>query len=180
LEDATATYRWLLDKGLSADRMVIAGDSAGGGLSIAAAVALRDAGDPPPAAIACISPWTDLEMTGHSIKTNAIIDPMVNLRHLKIFASNYIGGADPRSPLISPIHADLKGISPMLIHVGTDEVLLDDSIRIAEKAKEAGGEVTLKIYDHMWHVFHLNARLMPEAKKAVKEFGSFFQNNLKA
>jgi acetyl esterase/lipase len=177
LEDATAVYRWLLDAGLTGKKIAIVGDSAGGGLSIATSISLRDTGAPLPASIVCLSPWTDLELSGNSIKTHAEIDPMVNLQSLKIMASNYIGDADPRSPLISPIHADLKGISPLLIHVGSDEMLLDDSTRIAEKAKNAGVDITLKIYNQMWHVWHLNARLMPEAKSAINELGSFIRRN---
>jgi acetyl esterase/lipase len=177
LEDATSAYRWLLNTGLTGGDISIAGDSSGGGLSIATSISLRDAGEPSPASIVCISPWTDLEMSGNSIKTHAEIDPMVNLQSLKIMASNYIGDGDPRSPLISPIHADLKGISPLLIHVGSDEMLLDDSTRIAEKAKSAEVDVTIKIYDQMWHAWHLNVRLMPEAKNAIKELGSFIRKH---
>ena len=177
LEDATSAYRWLLDTGLTSENLAIAGDSAGGGLSIATSISLRDAGEPSPASIACISPWTDLEMSGNSIKTHAKIEPMLNLQSMKIMASNYIGEGDPRSPLISPIYADLKGISPLLIHVGSDEMLLDDSKRIAENAKSSGVDVTLKIYDQMWHAFHLNARLMPEAKNAIEALGSFIRKH---
>ena len=179
LEDATFAYRWLLKNGFSGENIALAGDSAGGGLTIATALSLRNAGDPAPASIACISPWTDLEMSGKSIKTNAEIDPMLNYRSMKRMASNYVGENDPRNPLISPIYANLKRLSPMLIQVGSDEMLLDDSIRLAEKAKSAGVDVNLNIYDNMWHVWHLYARLMPEAKKAVKELGNFIQNSFK-
>ena len=176
LEDAILAYRWLLDTGLKSGKVAIAGDSAGGGLSLATTISLRDAGEPLPASIVCISPWTDLEMSGHSIATHAEIDPMLNLQSLKIMATNYIGNGTARDPLISTIYADLENISPLLIHVGSDEILLNDSTRIAEKAKESGVDVTLEIYDHMWHVFHLNARLMPEAKSAIKELGAFIRN----
>jgi monoterpene epsilon-lactone hydrolase len=177
LEDTTSAYRWLLDTGLTGRNISIAGDSAGGALSIATSISLRDTGEPSPASIACISPWTDLEMSGNSIKTLAKIDPLLNLQLLKIMASNYIGDNDPCSPLISPIYADLRGISPLLIHVGSDEMLLDDSTRIAEKAKNAEVDVTLKIYDQMWHAWHLNVRLMPEAKNAIEELGSFIRKH---
>ena len=173
LEDATSAYRWLLGRGFSGENIAIAGDSAGGGLSIATAILLRDTGDPPPASIACISPWTDLALTGDSIKTNSKVDPMLNVESLKAKADNYAGNADPRSPLISPLYADLSGLSPLLIHVGSDELLFQDSVRIAKKAENAGVSVSLKIYDHLWHVFHLNAKLMPEAKSALADFGSF-------
>jgi monoterpene epsilon-lactone hydrolase len=177
LEDTTSAYRWLLDTGLTGRNISIAGDSAGGALSIATSISLRDTGEPSPASIACISTWTDLEMSGNSIKTLAKIDPLLNLQLLKIMASNYIGDNDPCSPLISPIYADLRGISPLLIHVGSDEMLLDDSTRIAEKAKNAEVDVTLKIYDQMWHAWHLNVRLMPEAKNAIEELGSFIRKH---
>jgi acetyl esterase/lipase len=123
------------------------------------------------------SPWTDLTMSGDSIKTHSVIDPMLNLQSMKLMASNYIGDNDPRNPLISPIYANLEGIPSTLIHVGSDEMLLDDAIRMAEKAKSAGVDVTLKIYDKMWHVWHLNARLMPEAKNTIKKFGSFIRQH---
>ena len=177
LEDATSAYQWLLDTGLTGGDISIAGDSAGGGLSIATSISLRDAGEPSPASIVCISPWADLKMSANSIKTHAEIDPMLNLQLLKIMASNYIGDGDPHSPLISPIYADLKGIPPLLIHVGSDEILLDDSTRLAERAKGAGVDVTLNIFNQMWHVFHLTARLMPEAKNAIKELGSFIRKH---
>jgi acetyl esterase/lipase len=118
-------------------------------------------------------------MSGDSIKTHSGIDPFLNLPSLQMLAANYIGKADPRSPLISPIHADLKGFPPLLIHVGTDEMLLDDSKRLADRAKQAGVDVNLYIYDQMWHAWHLFYRLMPEAKNAVKEIGSFIRDHFK-
>ncbi|GAB6907562.1 Acetyl-hydrolase [Desulfosarcina cetonica] len=173
LQDATAAYRWLLNQGLKGKRIAIAGDSAGGGLTLTTAISIRDAGIPLPSSIACISPWTDLMFTGNSIKTNSKIDPLVTARGGKIMAENYIGDHDPRNPLISPLYAEMSGLPPILIHVGTDEMLLDDSKRIAKKAEDAGVNVTLKIYDKLWHVFHLNVNAMPEAKTAVAEFGAF-------
>jgi monoterpene epsilon-lactone hydrolase len=177
LEDATLTYRWLLNNGFGGEHIALAGDSAGGGLSLATSILLRDSGDPPPSSIACISPWTDLQMSGNSIKTHADIDPMLNFRLMALMASNYIGDNDPRNPLISPIYANLKEISPMLIHIGSDEMLFDDSTRIAKKAKSAGVDVTLKKFNKMWHVWHLTAKLMPEAKNAITEIGSFIQKH---
>ena len=102
---------------------------------------------------------------------------MLNLQWLQIMASNYVGDGDPHSPLISPLYADLKGISPLIIHVGSDKILLDDSTRLAERAKSAGVDATLNIYDQMWHVFHLTARFVPEAQNAIKELGSFIQKH---
>ncbi len=173
LEDATASYRWLLDSGLTGQNIAIAGDSAGGGLALATAISIRDAGGPLPSAVACVAPWTDLCMTGDSIKTKAEIDPLIRIQSAKIWAENYIGDNDPSNPLISPLYADLKGLPPLLIHIGTDDMLLDDSKRIAKKAEDAGVDVELKIYDNLWHVFHLSVKAMPEAKTAVAEIGAF-------
>mgnify|MGYP001818540787 FL=1 len=177
LDDAVSAYRWLLKNGYSNKNIAIAGDSAGGGLSIAASIALRDQGDPAPSSIACMSPWADLAMSGASIKTHAGIDPVVTLEALQLMASNYIKESDPRTPLISPVYADLKRLSPLLCHAGTAEILLDDSRRLVEKAKNQGVDARLVIYDQMWHVWHLAPRLMPEAQKAVKEFGSFIRSH---
>jgi acetyl esterase/lipase len=177
LEDATSSYRWLLKNGYSNENIAVAGDSAGGGLSVAASISLRDGGEPMPSSVACISPWTDLELSGDSIKTHASIDPMLTLEVLQHMASNYIKKNNPCSPYISPIYADLKGLPPLFIQVGSDEMLLDDSIRIVEKAKNSGVDVKLEIYDQMWHVWHLAARFMPEAKKAVNELGLFIRNH---
>lgn len=173
LEDALFAYRWLLGRGLKGHQISIAGDSAGGGLSLATAISLRDEGDPLPASIACISPWTDLALTGDSLKANSNVDPMLNASILKIWADNYVGNEDPLSPLISPLYASFKDLPPLLIQVGTDELLVDDSMRLAKKAENDNVDVTLQVYDKLWHVFHLSARLMPEAKSAVSEFAAF-------
>jgi len=177
LDDATSIYRWLLGHGLSGRDIALAGDSAGGGLAVAAAISLRDAGDSLPSSIVCLSPWTDLKMSGKSVSTHAQIDPMLNLASMQLMASNYIGENDPGNPLISPLYADMQRIPPLLIHVGSDEMLLDDATRLAAKAERAGVAVTLKIYDRMWHVWHLFAKLMPEAKQAVRELGGFIQKH---
>ena len=116
-------------------------------------------------------------MTGDSIQINSEIDPMLNSPSLRILANNYIGDYDPRFPLISPLYAELKGLSPILIHVGSDEILLDDSRRIAKRARNAGVNVKLKIFDRLWHVFHLNAKFMPEAKYAIQSFGAFIKEH---
>jgi acetyl esterase/lipase len=177
LDDALSVYRWLLTRGYSNENISIAGDSAGGGLSIAASVALRDQGDPAPSSIACISPWTDLALSGDSIKTHAGIDPMLKHATLQLMASNYIANNDPRTPLISPLYADLKGLPPLLCQVGSDEILWDDSRRIVAKAQNEGVDATLKIHDRMWHVWHLTARIMPEAQRAIEELGHFVRNH---
>ena len=173
VEDATKAYRWLLKQGFSPKHIVISGDSAGGGLTVAALLALRDAGDPLPAAAACISPWTDLEITGESMITKADVDPMIRPDEAKDGAERYCGAADPGHPLISPINADLSGLPPLLIQVGTSEVLLSDSTRLAERAKAAGVDVTIEEWDEMIHVWHFFAFMLPEGHQAIQRIGEF-------
>jgi epsilon-lactone hydrolase len=179
VEDATAAYRWLLAQGIAPERAVIAGDSAGGGLTLAAALALRDAGDPLPAALVCISPWTDLAATGASVKTRAQLDPEIAADAIAPAGLRYVGpGGDPRAPLASPLYADLRGLPPTLIQVGDHEVLLDDSTRLAERARAAGVAVTLEVWPEMWHVFEAMAGYLPEADRAIAQIGSFMRARL--
>jgi acetyl esterase/lipase len=178
VDDATAVYRWLLGQGVSPDRIVIAGDSAGGGLTVATLIALRDAGVPLPAAGVCLSPWVDLEGVGESMTARAHLDPMVQRDGLLKMAAAYVGSADPRTPLISPIHADLSGLPPLLIHVGTRETLYDDSTRLAAAAKAAGIDVELDPWDEMIHVWHAFAPLLPEADQAVTKVGEWVKTRL--
>jgi len=173
VDDATTAYRWLLEQGYQPDKIVISGDSAGGGLTFAALVALRDSKTPLPAAAAPISPWTDLAATGASLKTRAGVDPMVGREGLVPMAKHYAGSNDPTHPLISPLYADLAGLPPMLIHVGDAEILLDDSTRIAERAKTAGVDVTLEVWPEMIHVWHVFAKILPEGQQAIDRIGEF-------
>ena len=173
VDDATAAYRWLLAQGYAPGKIVIAGDSAGGGLALATLAALRASHDPMPAAAVPISPWTDLEGTGDSVKTKAAKDPMVQGSDLVPMAKLYVGTSDPKNPLISPLHADYRGFPPLLIHVGEAEVLLDDSTRVAERAKAAGVKVELEIWDEMVHVWHVFAKLLPEGQQAIDKIGTF-------
>lgn len=173
VEDATKAYRWLLGQGISPKNIVIAGDSAGGGLTASTLVALRDAGDPLPAAAVCISPWTDLEGTGESVVTKADVDPMIRPEDLKAGAARYHGGTSPRHPLVSPIYADLSGLPPLLIQVGTSEVLLSDAQRLAARAKAAGVDVTLEEWEEMIHVWHFFAFMLPEGQQAIERIGEF-------
>jgi monoterpene epsilon-lactone hydrolase len=177
VEDATAAYRWLLAQGYRPGKIVISGDSAGGGLVLAALVALRDANVPLPACAVPISPWTDMEGTGASMKTNAAKDPMVapsgSNGGLFNMAKAYVGSGDPKNPLASPLHADYRGIPPLLIQVGATETLLDDSTRIAEKAKAAGVKVDLEVWDEMIHVWHVFAKLLPEGQQAIDRIGQY-------
>lgn len=180
IEDAVAAYRWLVESGTSPDRIVIAGDSAGGGLTLATLLSLRDAGDPLPRAAVLISPWTDLAVTGDSIVTCQDADPMIDARELGAHVKNYLGDVDPKTPLASPLYADLAGLPPLLIHVGTAEVLLDDSTRLAERAKDAGVDVSLHVYDDMIHVFHYFAGMIPQGDEAIEEIGQFVRARLSA
>jgi monoterpene epsilon-lactone hydrolase len=173
VEDVTAAYRWLLAQGYKPGRIVIAGDSAGGGLTVAALVAIRNAGLPQPAAAVAISPWTDLEGTGESVRTRAAKDVMVTQANLASSAKDYYGAHDPRDPLVSPLYADFRGLPPMLIQVGDAEILLDDATRVAARAKAAGVEVELEVWDEMPHVWHVFAKILPEGQQAIDKLGKF-------
>jgi acetyl esterase/lipase len=175
VEDGVASYRWLLDQGIALDRLAVAGDSAGGGLTIAVLVAARDAGLPMPAAALCISPWADLELTAPSVTAKADVDPMINVSTLKEEADWYLAGADARTPLASPIYADLTGLPPLLIHAGGREVLLDDATRLADRARECGVDVTLDVWNEMIHVWHVFATLCPEADDGVRAAAEFLR-----
>ena len=177
VEDAVASYKWLLSEGFDPARITLAGDSAGGGLTVAAMVQIRYLGLPMPAAGVCISPWVDMEGLGESMETRAAADPMVGKENLMISAKTYLGGADPRAPLAAPIYADLRGLSPILIQVGDAEVLLDDSTRLAGIAREAGVEVKMDVWDDMIHVWHLFAPILPEGKQAIKQAGEFIKKH---
>jgi acetyl esterase/lipase len=178
VDDAVAAYRWLLGTGVAPSDIVVAGDSAGGGLTVALLVALRDAGVPLPAAGVCISPWTDLGCTGESMTTRAAADPMVQRDSLLPMAAAYLAGQDPRLPLASPLHADLRGLPPLLVHVGTAETLLDDSTRLAERARAAGVPVDLEVWDDMIHVWHAFAPLLPESDAAIARVGEWVRARL--
>lgn len=177
VEDSTAVYLWLLKQGFDPAKIVVAGDSAGGGLTVATLVALRDEKIPRPAAAVCLSPWVDLEGRGESMTTKAEADPMVQREALIKIANAYLAGTDARTPLAAPLYADLQGLPPMLIQVGTSETLLDDSVRLAERAKGAGVDVTLEPWEDMIHVWHFYASVVPEAQEAVKRIGRFIQEH---
>jgi epsilon-lactone hydrolase len=178
IEDATAAYRWLIDQGILPHHVVIKGASSGGGLALAALVMLRDAGVALPACAVLLSPWTDLAGTGESMTTRAEADPMVTPDMNRYHAVLYAGGTDLRHPLISPLYADLHGLPPLLIQVGSDEIMLDDSTRVAERAKAAGVEVTLDIWEGMWHVWHAFAAQLPEGQRALEQIGQFIRRKL--
>ena len=173
VDDAVAAYRWLLDQGISAGGLVIAGDSAGGGLTVATLLALRDGGVPLPAAGVCISPWVDLTCSGASYSTKAASDPIVKKAGVEEMARAYLGMADRRTPLASPLFADLRGLPPLLIQVGSEEVLLDDATQLAERARAAGVDTTLEVWDQMVHVWHWFLPLLDEAEEAIGTIGRF-------
>ena len=177
VEDAMAVYRWLLSNGISPANIAIAGDSAGGGLTVATLVALRDAREPLPAAAVCLSPWVDLEGTGESMTSKAEVDPLVRLDGIQMMAHYYLGDMDPRTPLASPLYADLHDLPPMLIHVGTAEMLLDDSTRLAERARAAGVDVMLEPWEDMIHVWHYFASMLPEGQQAIERIGEFIRRH---
>lgn len=177
VEDALAAYRWLLGEGFDPARIAVGGDSAGGGLTVAALVQTRYLGLPIPAAGVCISPWVDMEGLGESMQTRAEADPMVGRENLMVSAKTYLGGADPRAPLAAPLYADLRGLPPLLIQVGDAEVLLDDSTRLAGVAREAGVEVQMEVWDDMIHVWHLFAPILPEGRQAIQQAGDFIKKH---
>jgi monoterpene epsilon-lactone hydrolase len=175
VDDAVAAYRWLLAQNVAPERIALAGDSAGGGLTIATLIALRDRGLPLPRCGVCFSPWVDLEGTGASMDeiTN---DPMLNRALIQHFARFYLtGGVDPRNPLAAPLHADLAGLPPLLIQASRHEVLRDDAVRIAEKARAAGVDCTIELTDEVPHVWQIFASILPEAREALASAGAFLR-----
>jgi acetyl esterase/lipase len=175
VDDATAAYRWLLDGGHEPEKLAVAGDSAGGGLTIATLVALRDAGLPLPAAGVCLSPWVDLEGLGETMTTKADVDPMVFREGLLKMAEAYLAHHHPRTPLAAPLYADLAGLPPLYIQVGTAETLLDDAVRIAERARKAGVDVEIEEWEDMIHVFQAFAPILPEGQQAIEKIGEYLR-----
>ena len=171
--DARASYRFLLAQGYSPDRIVVGGESSGGGLALALLQTLRDEGMPMPAGAVLLSPWTDLLGTGHSVHSLARKDPWLRPAGIPIVANRYRGSVPADHPLVSPLYADLKGLPPLLIHAGNDEILRDDSTRLEARARAAGVEVTAKIWMGMWHAFHAFYPWVPEAKQAHREIGEW-------
>ena len=178
LHDSMAAYRWLLAQGIKPKNIVIGGDSCGGGHSIATMVALRYWGEPLPAAGISHSGWTDLANTGDSFITKAEEDPLIDKRMVDNMAAAYLGDRDRTTPLASPFYADLSGLPPLLVQVGSAEVLLDDSIKFAERAKKAGVDVTLEVWDDMPHVWQVFAPILPEAQEAIDHCGEFFRKHV--
>jgi acetyl esterase/lipase len=177
VEDTIAAYRWLVFTGIAPQKIVIGGDSCGGGQTVATLVALRYLGEPLPAAGVCISAWTDLTQTAESFTTKAAVDPFVQRELLEFMANTYLGGRDRRTPLASPLYADLQGLPPLLLQVGSAETLLDDSTRLADRAKAAGVEATLEVWDDMIHIWPIFAAILPEGQQAIERIGAFIREH---
>ncbi len=174
IDDAVAVYRALLQEGYKPENIVISGDSAGGGLSVATLLALRHAGDPLPAAAVLLSPFLDVTASGESATTRADQDPWFQVGDMAVVARYYCPDESKwRDPLVSPAFANVSGLPPMLIQVGDDEILLSDSTRLAEKLDAAGIDVEIEVFPGMWHVFQMFVGKMPEAKRAVKKIGEY-------
>ena len=175
LDDCVTAYRWLLNQGYSADSITIAGDSAGGNLTITTLMKLRDSGNPLPIAAACLSPVADL--TNKAEKFQEVHDDILHPKAAKFFNESYIADNDINNPLISPAFGDWHGLPPMLIHAGEDEILYADAVQIESLIREAGGTVQLKIYPRMWHVWQLNMQL-PQAKQSLDEIAQFLTSHV--
>jgi monoterpene epsilon-lactone hydrolase len=173
LEDAVTAYHWLVAEGADPRRLAVIGDSAGGGLVFSLMLRLRDDGVPLPAAAVALSPWTDLALTGPSLRINAAFDPMLNAKDPPQFVADYLAGADPRAPYVSPLYGDHTGLPPTIIQVGSDEVLRDDAVRMADRMRAAGCAVELEIWPRMPHVWHVFVPLIPEARRAIERIGAF-------
>ncbi len=176
LEDCSTVYHWLLIHGTSPQNIVIAGDSAGANLTLATLISLRDSGTPLPARAVCISPMTDLLATGESFRKKQ--DPALTATFALNMVRHYAGNQDLRLPLLSPHYGNFRGLPPLLIQVGEDEILLSDATRFAENARAAGVDVSLVIWPKMWHVWHLFAPSLPEAQQAINAIGAFIREHI--
>jgi epsilon-lactone hydrolase len=177
LDDAVATYRWLVhERGVGPERVAVCGDSAGGGLALALLVRLRDEGTPLPACYVGLSPWTDLAGTGASMRDNAARDPWLRAELTPLAAVAYAGERSLEDPLVSPLYADLTGLPPMLVHAGDHEILLDDARRTVERAREAGVTADLGVFHGLWHVFQAFPGI-PESRWSLREIGAFIRRH---
>ncbi|MET8719307.1 alpha/beta hydrolase [Streptomyces misionensis] len=178
VDDALAAYRAVLDRGVPAGSIAVTGESAGGGLALALLLAIRDAGLPQPSSATVLSPWTDLTQSGGTMTTRADTDPALTRRALQTRAADYLAGADPRTPLASPLHADLRGLPPLLIQAGGREILLDDALRLAARAAHADVPVTLRTFPGAPHVFQGFAPLVDEAAQALDQVAAFINGHI--
>lgn len=178
LEDATDVYRSLIKDGNDADKIAIGGDSAGGNLAVATMLAVRDSGDALPVACFLMSPWLDLACQGDSFVTNVTRDPWFRVEDAPGIIAHYCSEFDTKNPLVSPVYGDATNLPPTLIQVGDIELLLSDSIRLADKLSAAGGDITLQVWPDMWHVFQYFIGRMPESKKAITDIAHFLRSEM--
>jgi acetyl esterase/lipase len=178
VDEVLAGYRWLLDQGIDARHIAFTGDSAGGGLAVAAQVRGRDQGLPLPAAAMLMSPWVDMAVTGETMLSNSGKDALFNKLWVAEMATTFLGGADPRDPHASPVYADLAGLGPIYIQVGDQELLLDDSRRLAERAETAGVDVRLDVFPEQQHTFQMMAGRAPEADDAIRRLAEWVRPKL--
>ena len=179
VEDAVKAFQWLIEQGIAPSRIALCGDSAGGGLALALIVALRERGIPLPATVACISPLTDLAYTGKTLLTNAALDPISRRDTSAALAHRYLGGQDAsRNPLASPLYADFQGFPPIQILVGSHEILLDNSTRLAELASAAGVQVEIEVWEGMVHIWPFFAAILPKGQEAIERMGGYLARHL--
>lgn len=176
LEDALSAFRWLTREAGGPGELYVMGDSAGAGLALCLLLKLRDTGGPLPAAAVAMSPWTDLALTGPSLTENAASDPMLNAGDLPELVRCYLAGADPLTPYASPLYGETSGLPPVLIQAGSDEILRDDAVRMAEKLQRANPSSRLEIWPRMPHAFQLFVPALPEAHAAIARIGAFISN----
>lgn len=179
LDDAMIAYKWLMEEcHYSAKDIIIIGDSAGGGLSLSTVVRIREEGLEQPLALVLLSPWTDLSASGETMISHRDKEPLLPHDKIVTWGKWYAGETDVRHPLVSPVYADMSNLAPMLIHVGTDEILLSDSTRVAKSAQKAGNEVELDIWNGMPHVWHMGWRYIPESRKAIRKVVEFIERRI--
>lgn len=179
VDDGIKSYEWLLGQGADPSRVMLAGDSAGGGLTMATLLSIRDKGGKLPAGAIMFSPWTDLTASGDSAKSRAQADPMITMPALLEMAATYHAQVDSAEVLVSPVFADLSGLPPLLIQVGDAEMLLDDASRLADSAKSSGVSVLYEVWDEAFHVFQALPHL-PEAVDALQKVGKFYNDVVKS
>ena len=177
IEDAVAAYRGLLDEGVPSSRIAFVGESAGGGLTIATLLAIKDAGLPQPASAAVFSPWVDLTVSGASAQDNADVDPVLTPDGLRARARDYLGATAPATPLASPIFGDLTGLPPLLIQAGSHEILLDDAVRLAARAAAHDVRVDLQVWPGVPHVFQSFAVMLDEGAAALRSAADFTRSH---
>jgi monoterpene epsilon-lactone hydrolase len=177
LDDAVTGYRWLLSSGIDPQSIAVVGDSAGGGMTLALALRIRDAGEPLPASLVCLSPWTDMTSESESLTANSERDSMFVGEDIERYASVYLGDQSRRDALASPLFANLSGLPPLLIQVGREEVLLNDARHLHAKVLAAGGSSELHIYEDVPHGWHYGAPFVPETKQALNEVAAFLESH---